>query len=174
MKPLYVPDDLVTMAGELGDRLGPLNNSIRNGKGNLAGYMGQLVASEALGWEHVDEFHYDLITPGGLKIDVKTKERTVFANDGFLASVSDHNIGQECWGYLFVNVYKNFMGLWVAQLMGTIERDEFYRRAFFAREGEPDPTDYGPHPFRFRADCYNLAYGELDSVEDKIDARRFT
>lgn len=167
MKPYPIPADIIPVAQLKADTLGPLRNSIREGEGNFAGYLGQLCAKRAFRWDHPDGRQFDLRDPDtGLTYDCKTKERGMFAHPGWWASVPKANTSQKCDHYLFANVFiseatKN----WMVQFMGTMEPVEFYRRAQYFPEGTPDPNDHSGSGFTFQTDCYNVEYGDLNPIE---------
>lgn len=144
--------------------LGVLRNSINNGKGNVAGFLGEIVVAEYYGWQNknfdVVNYDYDL-THKKHKIDVKTKARKVKPRDNYFATIADFNTRQACDYYFFVSI-SNYE---VAYLMGIIKKNDFYEKATFNLKGEYDKSSPQNFPFYFKADCYNLEYSKLFPAE---------
>lgn len=165
MKHVILPsDELVEEAQARADELGSLNNSIRAGAGNFVGILGEMAFAREYGFTYAPTYDYDVITSGGKKLDVKTKERTVASIDSYLATVADFNTKQECDGYVFLSIFENEDGLYVVEVMGWMPKDEFYQEAKFYREGDRDP---GGNGWNFKADCYNIQYGQLRPIPAK-------
>jgi len=70
---------MITRATQKAAALGHLNNSIEEGRGNKAGYLGEEAVAPYLNAKIVsnkkgtNKFHYDLILPDGRRAEVKTK-----------------------------------------------------------------------------------------------------
>ena len=139
------------------DKLPLLNNSIRKGEGSLVAYIGEEVAKAVLGGEIEDTYDYDL-RYGSKTVDVKTKERTVPPRPNYNCTVADFNTRQKCDEYAFVSVLSDLTYAW---FLGKIEKENFYKRASFYKEGELDPDSPPTRDFYFRADCYNIPIREL-------------
>ena len=135
-----------------------INNSIRDREGFLPGFIGEFLVNYIKKGKVINTFDYDLIIPEGLKIDVKTKERSVAPRPNYLCSVASFNIDQKCDEYSFVSISRDYKYAWY---LGSIEKEEFFHRAKEYKEGEKDP-DSPPHkPFYFTCDCYNLEIYKL-------------
>ena len=155
--------ELLFKCDEWSDDLGSLNGSIENGDGNAAGRFGELLFTEIFGGEIKDHYEYD-VWYNGLEIDVKTKRRTVAPKPHYEASIADWNPDQNCDLYYFISLLGSdadspYSKAW---LCGYIPPDVYHDKATFYEEGDVD-TDNG---FVFKADCYNLEYGELRRHED--------
>jgi hypothetical protein len=78
---------MLERAKEKAVSLGSLNNSILQGAGNLAGYLGEEALASHTGAEIVsnnrglDKYNHDLLMPTGQRVEVKTKRRTVAPRD---------------------------------------------------------------------------------------------
>ena len=68
-----ITNDMFLTAREKAVEVGKLNNSILNGGGNLAGFIGEQIVLNVLGGEWINTYEYDLII-NGFKVDVKTKQ----------------------------------------------------------------------------------------------------
>ena len=136
-----------------------LNNSIRKGEGAAVAYIGEALVLHLEGGEIKDTYDYDLIDRNGVKIDVKTKERKVAPLPHYNCTVAAFNTKQKCDRYAFVNVLKDMKTAWY---LGSISKEEFYKKAVFRKKGEFDPDSPPTRKFYFTADCYNVPASELE------------
>jgi hypothetical protein len=136
-----------------------LNNSIRKGKGAIVAYIGEEVVKKVLDGEIKDTYDYDVVYGQSVKVDVKTKERTVEPKDHYNCTVADFNTKQDCDEYAFVSVLHDHSAAWY---LGKISKDDFYKKAKFYKEGELDPDSPPSMDFYFKADCYNIKISELN------------
>jgi hypothetical protein len=137
------------------EKLPLLNNSIRKGEGSLVAYIGEEVVKNVLNGEIKDTYDYDIVYQN-MKVDVKTKERTVAPKPYYECSVADFNTKQDCDEYAFVSVLNTLKEAWY---LGKITKPDFYKKAVFHRKGEIDPANN----FIFKADCYNIPISLLNS-----------
>jgi hypothetical protein len=151
----------IITAEKKAEELGRLNNSIREGKGNKIGILGEILVADyyhnvrKFPTKIVNNFDYDLDIDG-IRVDVKTKETTVIPEDYFYCSVASYNTSQKCDLYYFVRIMTDLSRGW---LLGGLLREDFYEKSTFGKKGEIDPTSR--HNWRFRADCYNVPIKEL-------------
>lgn len=161
---IEIPTPLRNKADEIAKqearKLGDLNGSIENGKGNYAGIFGEVLFTELIGGRRRNTYDYDIIY-NGLKIDVKTKRRSVKPQPHYEASIADHNTSQDCDLYYFISVRDTYEH---ATFLGHLSPEEYFERAAFHEAGEKDP-DNG---FEFKADCYNVPHAELKFKEGHI------
>lgn len=148
-----ITEGMIRDAKDKSDEMGRLRNSITRGEGNLAGFIGELVALKIIGGQILNTYDYDLVSKHGVKVDVKTKRTTVKPKPFYNCSVADYNTKQACDYYCFVRVMTDNSKAW---FLGVYPKDKFYVDATFNRKGEPD----GPN-FKFTADCYNLQISKL-------------
>ena len=73
MKEVKVTRDMLVKARDKAVEMGRLHNSILNGGGNLAGFIGELIVLKVLGGEWSNTYDYDILL-GKIKIDAKTKQ----------------------------------------------------------------------------------------------------
>jgi len=137
-----------------------LNNSIRNGEGAIGAYIGEEVVKRVLNGEIEDTYDYDVVYGDNIKVDVKTKERTVPPKEHYNCTVADFNTEQECNEYAFVSVLNDHSTAWY---LGKISKEDFYKEAKFYKEGELDPDSPPSTEFYFKADCYNIPISKLNS-----------
>lgn len=151
---INVRDDQVDQAKHMASDMGIIRNSIMNGSGNVAGFLGEIVIADYFGFIHKNSYDYDLITEDNRTIDVKTKQTTVAPRNYYDCSVAAYNTRQNCDYYCFTRVSKEFDRLW---FLGMIEKERYFSLARFLRQGDQD----GDNGFIVRADCYNLTINEI-------------
>ena len=135
-----------------------LKNSIRNGEGSVVAYIGEEVVKKVLKGEIKDTYEYDIIYGADIKVDVKTKERSVAPRENYNCTVADFNSTQKCDEYAFVSVLKDYTTAWY---LGKIDKEAFYKEATFYKKGELDPDSPPSKNFYFKADCYNIPISKL-------------
>ena len=135
-----------------------IKDSLRDGEGIFPGLIGEFLVKHVKKGELKNTHDYDLITPAGLKIDAKTKVRSVAPLSHYFCSVTDFNTRQKCDDYAFVSLLSDYSYGW---FLGSIEKKEFYKKAKFFKKGEKDPTSPPHKPFYFKCDCYNLEIYKL-------------
>lgn len=150
---INITDDMLVKAREKAVEMGKLNNSILNGNGNLAGFIGEQIALFVLGGEWVNTFQYDLIVKGS-KVDVKTKQTTVKPLPHYECSITEYNTNQDCDYYAFTRVKKDFSVGWY---LGVIKKHHYFKKARYLKKGEVDESNN----YTVRATCYNLAIEDL-------------
>ena len=88
----------------LSEEMGTLRNSIRNGAGNLVGFLGEECILEYLPEAERDNtFQYDIIHREH-RIEVKTKDRAYIPRPHYSVSLAAYNAVQECDFYFFVSL----------------------------------------------------------------------
>lgn len=141
-------------------RMGKLKNSITNGKGNIAGFLGEFLVEQYLGGIIESTRDYDLILPSGKKIDVKTKRCTSEPLPDYDCSIAAYNTVQKCDAYVFVRI-ENISGKWGrAWILGWMGKDDYFAKSRFLRKNERDGSNW----FKVKADCYNLPIQELKDI----------
>tara|TARA_Y100000310_G_C20441460_1_gene696322 strand:- start:171 stop:656 length:486 start_codon:yes stop_codon:yes gene_type:complete len=160
MKKFNISKEALEEAKARAEELPLLNNSIRKGKGAIVAFLGEAVVKRVLKGESNNTYDYDVVYEDGIKVDVKTKERTVHAKDPWYldwnCTVSAANTKQKCDEYAFVSVLNDHSAAWY---LGKISKEEFYKKAIFYKKDELEPGS--SPPFRFKADCYNVTASEL-------------
>jgi len=145
-------------AEEKSKEMGILKHSISEGKGNVLGFIGeQAVLSVLKEGKLNNTYDYDIITPNGT-IDVKTKRCRSVPQPHYVASVAAYNTRQRCTYYVFVRMFSDYSRCWVC---GWIEKEKFFDRAKFLKQGEED----GDNGYIVKDDCYNLAYEKMNDIE---------
>lgn len=135
-----------------------LQGSITRGAGGPAGFLGEILVRDLLGYKHAPTPHYDLYTDQGTRIDVKTKRCTSAPQPFYECSIAAHGSKQACDEYIFVRVLNNLQRAWI---LGRISKDEYFEKAVRHKKGEVDSSNN----FTFKSDCYNLEISELWPIQ---------
>jgi len=160
-----VTTPIMTMAHTKSIDMGILKNSITNGEGNLAGFIGEGLVfeylmnnAEMVSWENT--FEYDLILNKDIRIDVKTKRTSVKPKINYDCSVVA-NKRQDCDVYVFTRVKNDFSVGW---LLGYLPAKEYFEVANFMEKGTIDPSN----GWKVSKDCYNIPIDELRNINELI------
>lgn len=155
---------MIQQARTLADEMGHIRNSILSGRGNLAGFIGEVGVSEALKVTPSNTFDYDLLLPDGRSVDVKTKQTTVpplMSYDASVAATSDH---QKCDLFVFTRLLREADSL-TLYIMGWIPRPDFYLSSTPLKAGWVDPSN----GWSVSVDCRNLAYEKMNDIRQLMD-----
>ena len=144
----------VARAQELSEEMGTLKNSITKGKGNVIGFLGEVVLADHFGWDQANTYDYDLVMSDGSTVDVKSKQCRSTPQPHYECSISSYNTKQECDYYAFTRIKSDYSVLWFA---GMIPKALYFTQATKKHKGEVDPSN----GFIFRSDCFNLPLSEL-------------
>ena len=159
-------DDMVARAKTKAKRLGSINNSIRKGKGNIVGYLGEEIVAHYMkadiisNDEGTEKYNYDLVKDGK-KIEVKSKERTVPPKGHYDASVAETSRHQKTSIYVFTSIQCNGGEPVRAWICGQKDAKEYFEQARFYAKGDIDPSNN----FEVLTDMHNMPYKDLDPVE---------
>ena len=147
-----ISPEMLATAMAKANEMGELNNSIRNGKGNLVGFLGEEVVKALLVDSVAHNTYQHDITWDGITFEVKTKDRTVDPLHHFDVSVAQYNTSQKADFYIFVSVFRRKSDdvYTHAHVLGFISKEEYYQKARAYKKGDVDPND--PR-FTFRASC---------------------
>lgn len=140
--------------------LGSLRNSITNGAGDLAGYVGEYLVAETLGHPIVsnDSFDFDIQTPL-YDIDVKTKRCNSEIKPEYACSVTKKGSFQLCDIYVFCRINFAQNKGWI---LGYEFKDTFFHKATYGENNAPEKIEgVENNGFNYRADCYNVLIKDL-------------
>ena len=154
MKEYEVTKDMIKEAVLMSKDMGTLNGSLLQGQGNTWGFLGEIIASKALAAEHKNTYDYDLITPLGHTVDVKTQRVSSIPRSQFHCNVNEHSIKQKCDYYAFVRVHSD---LTIAWYLGKIGKQQFLDTATYREKGSATTN------FIFKFNCYSIT---IDQLED--------
>lgn len=156
---IAITKDTVARAEAEAADMGGVHNSILSGRGNLAGFVGELVVADLTGATRQNTKDYDLITPDGLTIDVKTKRTKFKPEDDFEASIAKTSLHQGCSIYCFVRVLYNLSWAYVC---GFYPKERYFEDATYLKKGDYDPSN----DFVVKWSCYNLPHHRLMTWEE--------
>lgn len=152
-----ITDEMIQNAKRLADDLGVLNHSIRNGLGNLAGFLGEeCVLSHFKEAVRDNTYQHDILLKGS-RIEVKTKDRTVPPKIDYECSIPYSLYQQAANFYFFVSLLRKNETYVKGYLVGYMSKPEFFKKATLFRKGEVDPSNN----FTVKADCWNLKIKDL-------------
>ncbi len=154
-----ITSDILAAARRKAIALGTLRNSITEGDGNLAGFVGEAIANSVINGEISNTYDYDILA-NGVSYDVKTKRCTSAPAPHYECSVAAFNTKQACDVYVFTRVWFDAQRRprWRrGYILGYMEKQEFYRRARKLNRGDIDPSNN----FVVKADCYNIKISDL-------------
>ena len=152
-----ITEDMKKRAWRKARAMGELNNSITEGDGNIAGFLGEEVANVVIDGTISNTYDYDVVSKSGIKYDVKTKRCTSPPKPYYDCSVANFNTEQKCDRYVFVRIENKNKRWGRAWVLGWLEHDEYFKRARKLTKGQVDPSN----GFVVRADCHNVAISEL-------------
>lgn len=155
---VVVTGDMLVEARDKAAEMGRLRNSIINGAGNIAGFIGEAIAQQVMGGVLANTYEYDLILCNGKTVDVKTKQTSVKPLETYECSIAGLNATQECDYYAFVRVKNDFSVGW---FLGVYKKQQYMIDSVFLKKGTIDP-DNG---YVVRSDCYNLKINQLKGHE---------
>ena len=136
--------------------MGKLKNSILQGEGNIAGFLGEEVVNNLIDGTISNTYDYDIVyktSSQNIKYDVKTKRCTSPPKSYYECSVAAYNTKQSCDRYAFVRI-EWVSGKWGrAWVLGWLDNKEYYNKSKKLYKGDIDPSN----GYKVKADCYNVA-----------------
>lgn len=157
---IMVTMDQYSRAEDRAEELGILRNSITKGKSNGWGMLGEEIIRDLLDCKDSDDiYNYDLKTPGGMRLEIKTKKTsmTTAPKPYFECSVCNHNPRQKCDAYVFLRVSTRVNKAWIC---GFKTKEKFMEQARFFKKGDTDESN----GYKVHASCYNMNISELDPI----------
>lgn len=150
-----INSEIIEASESRAKKMGMLNNSIAQGEGSVAGFIGEHIVADILNGMIEDTYDYDIVLKNNDTVDVKTKRVSSEPKDYYSCSVAKFNTKQKCTYYAFTRVMTNMSAAWY---LGKIKKEQFYDIATFHKRGDIDINNN----FIFRADCYNICIRELE------------
>jgi len=155
-----ITDKMRSYAHAKAKELGVLNNSITRGKGNVIGFLGEVMVADYFGCKLDNSYQHDLMSPNGILLEVKTKKTTVTPKDYYEVSIARFNTKQSCDYYVFCRVLEDQSIGWIL----GYDTPTFYKETCkFLKKGEVDPDNN----YTVKADCYNKPINKL-TFPDKL------
>lgn len=140
------------------------SRTMRGKEGKKVGFMAEL---KFLKWcNHVGldcsltDTHNDDFDVCGFKVDVKAKQRSVFAKPNYEASVWEFSLTHQQPDYF---VFTSQKGSSLVELLGYISYEDFMNKSRAMKKGE----DQGN--MSIVEDCRNIYHYQLNSMESFID-----
>ena len=153
-----VTKEMLEEARKKSGELGVLRNSISKGSGNVAGFLGELLANKVLKGELKNTYEYDIVLKDGKTVDVKTKHCNAPPRGNYECSVAAFNTKQKCDMYCFVRLKTDYTKGWV---LGVYDKSKYFSDSKFLRKGDVDPDNN----FVVKSDCYNIRIDKLTPTE---------
>lgn len=140
--------------------LGELHNSIMRGKGNVVGRIGEILVARYVNGKIMDDYNFDILTPDGKKLEVKTKHTTMKTPPRlhYENSVAKYNYKQNADMYVFVRVSTKVNKAWI---LGQLSPKAYKEKARLLKRGDFDERNN----YVVRADCFNVDIGCLEKLE---------
>ena len=165
-------DDMVYKALDRAKKMGTIKNSITKGEGNVAGFLGEEAFCSYTGASIVMDknmYDYDVILDD-IKIEIKTKRRTVTPKSHYDVSVANTSKHQKPDEYVFLSlefsnakvktngqkIYEGLKSIW---LLGSKDSKEYFEQATKWNTGDIDTSN----KFVTLTDMWNLPSSRLDN-----------
>jgi len=158
MKEIIITNEIREQAMERARQMGELKNSIRQGEGNLVGFIGEIVVNNYIKGSLANTYDYDILKEG-IKYDVKSKETTVKPKPYYECSIADYNPNQDCDFYIFTRVLNDHSKCWI---LGLKSKEDYFKESRFLKKGQID----GTNQFVVKADCHNLEISRLQPIDN--------
>ena len=162
---INVSKKMLDRAEKASYKLGVLRNSISQGRGNKAGFVGEYCVMNYLlnnNYDVIEDntYNYDFYinTKNKLKIDVKTKTTGVKPLGYYDCSVAEYNTKQKCDVYVFTRILYSLKKLWI---VGWLPKQDYFNKSTFLKKDTVD-EDNG---YKVKASCYNLKISKLNEME---------
>jgi len=157
-----IQKEWITEAKKRSLEMGRLINSIEKGRGNVAGFLGEISTLYFLGEDpfctKYNTYDYDLIF-GDKTVEVKTKRCQSKPKDHYECSVASTSVFQKCTHYIFTRVDNDYKLCWI---LGWMEKGKYLKQAKFLKKGDQD----GDNGFIASRDCHNVPISKLNAMKD--------
>ena len=148
---------MIELAQQRTEEMGTLKGSIMEGKGTVAGFLGELIVCEVIGAQPSNDFQHDLNLDGIVLLEVKTKQRTKAPIPSYEVDVAARNIRQQADYYVFTSVlYDQSFGY----VLGCMPKYEYLMQSRFREKG----TNCGG--FTVKASCFSMPISKLIPLEE--------
>lgn len=159
---IAITQDMINRAKLKSDAMGIIPNSITEGLGNMAGFIGEQAANEVIKGIINNTYDYDIFQDN-IAWDIKTKRCTSRPKPHYECSVASLNTHQKCTRYAFVRLHIKNDSWYRAYILGWLDKDDYYKKAKFLKKGDIDPDNN----FVVKANCYNVKISDLNTFESK-------
>tara|TARA_Y100000296_G_C4985864_1_gene162951 strand:- start:35 stop:526 length:492 start_codon:yes stop_codon:yes gene_type:complete len=158
MRYIKILETHIEQAEKMSKQMGHLNNSITKGKGNIIGFLGEIIVANYLNIILKNTYDYDLVYKNK-KIDVKSKRVTTPPKAYYECSIAALNTKQKCDLYVFTRIKNDLSAGWI---LGYLEKDKYLKDSKFLKKGEIDLDNN----WKVITDCYNLPINKLKDIEE--------
>jgi hypothetical protein len=153
--PLYVPDRIRLKALEYQKSLGTLKNSITEGKGTPAAYVGKMMVADYLGIHCVSRSYHENFVYYGDRINVKSVRCSSQPFGFYDVSITfDVDDFQNIDGFIFTRVSYNYRRVWICGYQSKKDHKEKSRKM---RTGEVDLNN----GYKCSKGCYKIQIKDL-------------
>jgi hypothetical protein len=149
----------------------------KNGEGKMVGFVGEvfmdhifeIICPDVSRTVEADtSYDYDIVLDG-IKVDVKTKQRTVAVAPHHDVSIADYR-KQSCDSYAFCSVTVDIATKTIPldfYYIGYMETAEFMNKSSFMKKNQLDGGNRRPDgsAFRITKDCWNLKCNQLNQFD---------
>lgn len=135
--------------------------SMMQGSRNAHATLAEIAAHGLIGGEMVRSYDYDIVTPWGLKVDVKNKVLSYPPKPHYEVSIFAYTAKQACDYLLFTATPKNGECVWIC---GGYGKKAFLRDAELKRAG----TVTGTNGLTYKRDNYVMTIEQIGDAEKVI------
>ena len=163
MIPKNITENMYARAKAISDAQGSLKGSIRFGRGNVYGYLGEeAFHSHFPSAIKENTFDYDFVFENGISVDVKSKMCATPPKDFYEGSVTYAKVTQKCDIYFFCRIDKDTRRAW---LCGWEYSKDYLKNAYVKKKGDKDPSNGNV----CKRTCWNMLYSDMRDVNSLND-----
>lgn len=153
-----ITKEMYERAKNIADEQGMLKGSIRFGKGNLTGYLGEELFYYLFPKSiRVNDYHSDF-NLNKSRIEVKSKQCSTPPLEHYNGTVTFSTKPQECDIYFFTRIHKDTRVGWFC---GWRSKDSFLHEAVLLKKGDTDPAN----GYVCKRDCWNMQYKNMNDLD---------
>ena len=154
---VQITNEMLIDAREKAIEMGTLRGSMMKGDRNLIGFLGEAAVQKVIGGDFHNTYDYDIMTPSGKTVDVKSKKTSYPPKDYYACNIFTANEKQACDYLVFAHVLKNLEKAWV---VGFYEKKEFLKDCTFIPKGHV--ADNG---LEFKRDNFEMKISQLKPMD---------
>jgi hypothetical protein len=150
---VIITDEMLVEARRKATEMGQLKGSMMKGDRNIIGFLGEIATQSIIGGDFHNTYDYDIMTPSGKTVDVKTKKINYPPKDYYACNIFTANEKQACDYLVFAFVHTNLEKAWVAGYYG---KKDFLKDCDFIPKGHV--ADNG---LKFKRDNFEMKVSQL-------------
>lgn len=151
-----VYDDDIIEAERRSELMGILSSSRLHGKGNVVGFIGEIITAKYTGGIIADNYDYDILIKDK-RVDVKTKSASSKPKGNYLCSVMEYQLGNDADQYVFARVDLTKKKCW---LLGYINKERLLSDGIVQKKGDMDGA------FEVKEDCRSIRIDQLNHISN--------